>query len=45
MIDKSFFSIRGRSFFLSLLIAMLVLVIIVVGLHSVNDYYTTKKSV
>jgi PAS domain S-box-containing protein len=43
MTDKSFFSIRGRSFFFSLLIAMLVLVIIVVGLHSVNDYYNTKK--
>ncbi len=43
MTDKSFFSIKGRSFFFSLLIAMLVLVIIVVGLHSVNDYYSTKK--
>ncbi len=43
MTDKSFFSIRGRSFFFSLLIAMLVLVIIVVSLYSVNDYYTTKN--
>jgi len=43
MTDKSFFSIRGRSFFLSLLIAMLVLVIIVAGLHTVTDYYTTKN--
>ncbi|HWS21139.1 MAG TPA: ATP-binding protein [Methanoregula sp.] len=43
MTDKSFFNIRGRSFFFSLLIAMLVLVIIVLGLHSVNDYNNTKQ--
>ena len=43
MTDKSFFSITGRSFFLSLLIAMVVLVIIVAGLHTVTDYYTTKN--
>ncbi len=43
MTDKSFFSIRGRSFFFFLLIAMLVLVIIVLGLHSVNDYNNTKQ--
>jgi PAS domain S-box-containing protein len=43
MTDKSFFSIRGRSFFFSLLIAMLVLVIIVLGLHSLNDYNNTKQ--
>ena len=43
MTDKSFFNIRGRSFFFSLLIAMLVLVIIVLGLHSLNDYNNTKQ--
>jgi cell division protein FtsL len=44
MTDKSIFNVKGRSFFFYILAAMLVLVIIVVGLHSVNDYYSTKKT-
>ena len=32
MTDKSIFNVKGRSFFLYILVAMLVLVIIVVGL-------------
>jgi PAS domain S-box-containing protein len=44
MTDKSIFNVKGRSFFLYILAAMLVLVIIIVGLHSVNDYYGTKKT-
>ena len=43
MTDKSIFNVKGRSFFLYILAAMLVLVIIIVGLHSVNDYNSTKK--
>ena len=44
MTDKSFFSIQGRSFFLSLLIAMIILVLIVVGLVTLYDYNNTKQS-
>jgi len=44
MTDKSIFNGKGRSFFLYILAAMLVLVIIIVGLHSVNDYNSTKKT-
>ena len=44
MTDKSFFSIQGRSFFFSLLIAMIILVLIVVGLVTLYDYNNTKQS-
>jgi PAS domain S-box-containing protein len=44
MTDKSIFNVKGRSFFFYILAAMLVLVLIIVGLHSVNDYYGTKKT-
>jgi PAS domain S-box-containing protein len=43
MTDKRIFSKRGRSFFLYLLFAMVVLVIIIAGLVMVNDYYTVKN--
>ncbi|MHB8164358.1 MAG: sensor histidine kinase [Methanoregula sp.] len=43
MSDRKIFSLKDRSFSLYLLIAMVVLIVIVVGLVSVNDYYNTKK--
>ncbi len=43
MSDRKIFSLKNRSFSLYLLIAMVVLIVIVVGLVSVNDYYNTKK--
>ena len=43
MTDKSIFNVKDRSFFLYILVAMVVLVIVVVGLVSVNDYNNTKK--
>ena len=44
MTDKSIFNVKGRSFFIYILVAMLVLVIVVVGLVTVNDFYNTKKT-
>ncbi len=42
MTDKRLFNVKGRSFFLYILVAMVVLAIVVVGLVSVNDYNNTK---
>jgi PAS domain S-box-containing protein len=44
MTDKSIFNVKSRSFFIYILVAMLVLVIVVVGLVTVNDFYNTKKT-
>ncbi|MFA4823571.1 MAG: ATP-binding protein [Methanoregula sp.] len=41
--DKEIHFLKDRSFSLYLLIAMVILVIIVVGLVAVNDYYNTKN--
>ena len=43
MTDKNIFSIKNRSFFLYLLVAMSVLVVFVIGLVAINDYYKTKN--
>ena len=43
MTDKNIFSLKNRSFSLYLLVAMVVLIVIVIGLVAVNDYYNTKK--
>ncbi len=43
MADKDFFSLKDRSFSLYLLLAMVVLIVIVIGLVAVNDYYNTKN--
>jgi PAS domain S-box-containing protein len=43
MTDKNHFSLKDRSFFLYLFVAMIALVVIVVGLVAVNDYYNTKN--
>jgi len=43
MTDKSIFNFKGRSFSLYILFAMVILVLIVVGLVTVNDYNNTKK--
>jgi PAS domain S-box-containing protein len=42
MADKKYFSLKDRSFSLYLLIAMVILIVIVIGLVAVNDYYNTK---
>jgi signal transduction histidine kinase len=43
MTDKNIFSLKNRSFFLYVLVAMVVLIVIVIGLVAVNDYYNTQK--
>jgi hypothetical protein len=43
MRDKGILPLQSRSFSLYLLFAMVVLIVIVVGLVSVNDYYNTKN--
>jgi len=43
MTDKRLFNVKGRSFFLYILVAMVVLVIVVVGLVTLNDYNNTKR--
>jgi hypothetical protein len=43
MADKGILKGKNRSFSLHLLVAMIVLVVIVVGLVAVNDYYNTKN--
>ncbi len=43
MAGKNIFSIKNRSFFLYLLVAMSLLVVFVIGLVTVNDYYKTKN--
>jgi PAS domain S-box-containing protein len=43
MDDKGILNFHNRSFFLYLLFAMVFLVIVVVGLVAVNDYYNTKN--
>jgi PAS domain S-box-containing protein len=43
MVDKRILNIQYRSFSLYLLMAMIVLIVLVVGLVSVNDYYNTKS--
>jgi PAS domain S-box-containing protein len=43
MKDWKFFGFKGRSFTLYILIAMIILVFIVVGLVTLNNYYDAKK--
>jgi len=43
MADKNNFILKDRSFSLYLLVAMVVLIVIVIGLVAVNDYYNTKN--
>ena len=43
MKDWKFFGFKGRSFTLYILIAMVILVFIVVGLVTLNNYNDTKK--
>jgi PAS domain S-box-containing protein len=43
MAGKNIFSLKDRSFFLYLLVSMLVLIVFVIGLVAVNDYYKTKN--
>jgi PAS domain S-box-containing protein len=42
MTDKRALNLKGRSFFLYILVAMLILVIVVIGLVTLNDYNNTK---
>ena len=42
MTDKHILNLKGRSFFLYILAAMLILVIVVIGLVTLNDYNNTK---
>jgi PAS domain S-box-containing protein len=44
MTDRKFFGFKGRSFTLYILIAMIILVFIVVGLVTLNDYNNTKQT-
>jgi len=44
MADRKIFGSKGRSFTLYILIAMIILVFIVVGLVTLNDYYNTKQT-
>ncbi len=42
MTDKKIFGFKGWSFFLYILVAMLILIIVVIGLVTLNDYNNTK---
>jgi len=44
MAERKIFGSKGRSFTLYILIAMIILVFIVVGLVTLNDYYNTKQT-
>ena len=44
MTDRNFFGLKGRSFTLYILIAMIILVFVVVGLVTLNDYNNTKQT-
>ncbi len=43
MTEKKPFSLKNRSFFVSILFAMILLILIVGALVLVNDYYNTKN--